>query len=442
MKQNVYDTIFASSSPFSSAIKIIRISGEKAYKIPKIFGFKKPEAKTFSLRKLSYNNKVIDYAPVIWLPKNSSFTGEDTYEIYAHGSIIIERLIYDALSSHDGFRQAKAGEFTKRAVLSGNLDLTQAESINDIINAQTEKQLDQAQAQLSGSLSREINQWRKEIVSLASLIESLLDFSDEDIPEEINDLFLKQLIEVSKKIDVAVKNASFSTYIREGFSVVIVGKPNVGKSSLMNTLTKLEASIVSDTPGTTRDVIQQKINLQGLPVTFHDTAGLRKTKNKIEKKGINLALNTIKNSNLILNLSDDGEFYFKEPNLNFWIDNKTPVINVRTKVDLKITNKDRSEIKISSKKNIGINKLLKTIHTYLTNLEPPETSLITSDRQTLYAKKALKALKRIRKLCIVNETELIAEELRLASKCISNITSIIDNEEILDEIFSKFCIGK
>lgn len=149
MKQNVYDTIFASSSPFASAIKIIRISGEKAYKIPKIFGFKKPEAKTFSLRKLSYNNKVIDYAPVIWLPKSSSYTGEDTYEIYTHGSIIIERLIYDTLSSHDGFRQASAGEFTKRAVLSGNLDLTQAESINDIINAQTEKQLDQAQAQLS-----------------------------------------------------------------------------------------------------------------------------------------------------------------------------------------------------------------------------------------------------------------------------------------------------
>ncbi len=442
MKQNVYDTIFASSSPYSSAIKIIRISGEKANKIPQIFSFKKPEAKTFSLKKLIFNNKVIDFAPVIWLPKNSSFTGEDTYEIYAHGSIIIEKLIYEALSSKEGFRQATPGEFTKRAVLSGKLDLTQAESINDIINAQTEKQLDQAQSQLSGSLSRETNEWRKEIISLSSLIESLLDFSDEDIPDEINDLFFKKLFEVLKKIDKAINNALFSSYIRDGFSVVIVGKPNVGKSSLMNTLTKLEASIVSDTPGTTRDVIQQKINLQGLPVTFHDTAGLRKTKNMIERKGINLALNTIKNSNLILNLSDDGEFNFKEPKLNFLINNKTPVINVRTKIDLEKTNKVKYEIEISSKKNIGINKLLKKIYSYLTNLEPAETSLITSDRQILYAKKALKALKRIKKLCIINETELMAEELRLASKYISNITSIIDNEEILDEIFSKFCIGK
>jgi tRNA modification GTPase len=442
VKQNDYDTIFASSSQFKSAIKIIRISGENAKKISNIFSFKRPIPRTFVLRKLFYKNNIIDIAPVVWLPKNKSFTGEDTFEIYIHGSIVIEKLIFKILSSCKNFRLAEPGEFTKRATLNGNIDLIQAESINDIINTQTEKQLSIAQAQLDGSLSNVIKSWRKEIIYISSLIESLIDFSDEDIPVELSDLFLEKVKTIKKKIKNSVNSAKLASFIKEGFTVTIIGKPNAGKSSLINALTKLNTSIVTDLPGTTRDLIQQKIDLKGLPVILYDTAGIRKTNNIIEKKGIELAINIMKKSNVILNLCEEGNFNDNILEKYLLDDSKIKIINVKTKIDLKKNNKKNSDVEISSKTNFGINKLLEKMYSYLSSLEPKETSLITSERQILHSKKALSALNRINKLSILEETELIAEELRLASKHISNITSFIDNEDVLDQIFSSFCIGK
>ena len=442
MKQNDYDTIFASSSQFKSAIKIIRISGVNAKKISNIFNFKKPKPRTFVLRKLIYRNNIIDSAPVVWLPRKKSFTGEDTFEIYIHGSVVIEKLIFKILSSYKNFRLAGPGEFTKRATLNGNIDLIQAESINEIINTQTEKQLTIAQAQLDGSLSNLVNSWRKEIIYISSLIESLIDFSDEDIPEELSDQFLKRLKKIQKKIKDAVNSAKLASFIKEGFIVTIIGKPNAGKSSLINALTKLNTSIVTELPGTTRDLIQQKIDLKGLPVILYDTAGIRKTKNIIEKKGIELAINIMKKSNVILNLCEDGNFNSNILEKDFLDDSKIKIINVKTKVDIKKNNQKNADVEISSKTKFGINILLEKIYSYLSSLEPKETSLITSERQILHSKKALIALKRIKNLSIFEETELIAEELRLASKHISNITSLIDNEDVLDKIFSSFCIGK
>ena len=442
MKQNEHDTIFASANQFKSAIKIIRVSGNKAKQLPKIFNFKKPEPRVFSLRKLMYKQKIIDYAPVIWLPKNRSFTGEDTYEIYIHGSSVIEKLIYKVLSSFKHFRLAEPGEFTKRATVNGNIDLIQAESINEIINTQTEKQLYIAHSQLDGSLSRMINNWRENIIQASSLIESLIDFSDEDIPKELSSLFSKKLQDIQKEIKDAVNSAILSSFIKEGFAVTLIGRPNAGKSSLINALTKLNTSIVSDIPGTTRDVIQQKVDLKGFPVVFYDTAGIRKTKNIIEKKGIERAINVIKKSNLILNLSEDGKFDYDSLNKDLLDDSKVKILRVKTKVDIKKSKNNHADIEVSSKTNFGINNLLEEIYSYLATLEPKETSLITSERQILHSKRALSALNRIKNLSIIEETELIAEELRLASKHISNITSLIDNEDILDKIFSSFCIGK
>ena len=441
MKQKDYDTIFASSSQWKSAIKIIRITGKRAKQLPKILNFKKPEPRVFSLRKLIHEKKIIDHAPIVWLPKNSSFTGEDTYEIYIHGSIVIEKMIYKALLSRKNFRMAEAGEFTKRAVINGNIDLVQAESINDIINTQTEKQLTLAQSQLDGTLSKVINNWREDTIYLSSLIESLIDFSDEDIPKGLSNLFFKKLNEMLIKIKDAVRSAKFSSFIKEGFTVAIIGKPNAGKSSLINALTRLNTSIVSDIPGTTRDVIHQKIDLRGLSVTLYDTAGIRKTNNIIEKKGIELARDVMKKSNLILNLSENGNFSYDTLE-EFLDNNKAKVINIKTKVDLKKDNSKNADIEISSKTNLRIDVLLDKIYSHLCGLEPKETSLITSERQIIHAKKALSALNRIKKLSVIEETELVAEELRLASKHISNITSVIDNEEVLDKIFNNFCIGK
>ena len=442
MKQNDHDTIFASSTKFKSAIKIIRISGKNAKKIPSIFKFTRPEPRIFSLKKLYYKDKIIDHVPVVWLPKKGSFTGEDTYEIYIHGSLIIEKLVYKVLSKYKNFRLAEPGEFTKRATINGNIDLIQAESINDIINAETEKQLTIAQSHLDGTLSKVIKKWRKEIIQMSSMIESLIDFSDEDIPRELSSLFLKKLKVIRNKIRTSINSAKLSSNIKEGFAVAITGKPNVGKSSLINTLTKLNTSIVSDIPGTTRDVIQQKINLKGLPVILFDTAGIRKTKNIIEKKGVELALKVMKKSNLILNLCEEGNFNFDHLPRDILKNKKIKFINVTTKIDIKKTVLKKADVEISTKTNYGINILLEKVYSHLSSLEPKETSIITSERQILHSKKALSALNRIIKLSIVEETELIAEELRLASKHISNITSLIDNEEVLDKIFSSFCIGK
>ena len=442
MKQNDYDTIFASSSQFKSAIKIIRISGKNAKKISNIFNFQRPKPRTFVLRKLIYKNNIIDNAPVVWLPRKKSFTGEDTFEIYIHGSIVIEKLIFKILSSYKNFRLAEPGEFTKRATLNGNIDLIQAESINEIINTQTEKQLSIAQAQLDGSLSNVVNNWRKEIINISSLIESLIDFSDEDIPEGLSNLFSKRLKKIQKKIRDSLNSAKVASFIKEGFIVTIIGKPNAGKSSLINALTKLNTSIVTDLPGTTRDLIQQKIDLKGLPVVLYDTAGIRKTNNIIEKKGIELAINIMKKSNVILNLCEDGNFKSNIIEKNFLYDSKIKIINVKTKADIKKNSQKNADVEISSKTKFGINILLEKMYSYLSSLEPKETSLITSERQILNSKKALSALNRINNLSIIEETELIAEELRLASKHISNITSFIDNEDVLDKIFSSFCIGK
>ncbi len=440
MKQN--DTIFAPSNQYKSAIKIIRISGNRAKKIPDIFNFKKLKPRTFEVRKLTYKNKIIDHVPVVWLPGNRSFTGEDTMEIYIHGSLAVENLIYKILLSFKYFRLAEPGEFTKRAMLNGNIDLVQAESINDIINAQTEKQLDIAQSQLEGSLSKVLNDWRVELINLSSFIESLIDFSDEDLPKQVTCEFWIKLEKVMKKIRISLVSAKLSSFIKEGFTVAIIGKPNVGKSSLINCLTKLETSIISEIPGTTRDVIHQKIDLKGLPVTLYDTAGIRKTKNIVEKKGIDLAINVIKKSNLVLFLCDRGKFnhnYLKNKLPNY---NKIKFMNIKTKIDINKNMSKSADIEVSSKTHEGINTLLEKIYIYLSSLEPKEISLITSERQKLHTKKAYNALKRIKKLSITKETELIAEELRLASKYISNITSFIDNEEVLDKIFSNFCIGK
>ena len=442
MKQNDYDTIFASSNQFKSAIKIIRITGKRAKEVPRILSFKNSKPRVFSLRKLSYKKKVIDYAPVVWIPKNTSFTGDDTYEIYIHGSVVIEKLIYEALSSYKNFRLAEPGEFTKRATINGNIDLVQAESINEIINTQTEKQLSIAHSQLNGSLSNVINDWRKEIIDMSSMIESLIDFSDEDIPKELVNLFINKLSKIQNKIKQSVESAKQSSFIKEGFTVVIIGKPNVGKSSLINKLTQLDTSIVSNIPGTTRDIIQQKIDLKGLPVNLYDTAGIRKSNNIIEKKGIELAINILKKSNLILNLSENGNFSYETIKKDFLNSTKIKIINVKTKVDLKRNSNCKADVSISTKTNFGINVLLDKIYFYLSSLEPKETSLITSERQIFHSKKALNALNRIKRFSISEETELIAEELRLASKHISNITSLIDNEEVLDKIFSSFCIGK
>ena len=430
------DTIYASANQNVSSIKIIRISGPEARKITKIFDFKLPKPKKYSVTKLTYKKRLIDKAVVFWLPGPNTITGEDIFELHIHGSIIIEDLVYQALSRQKKFRIANKGEFTKRGFLNGKIDLSQAEAINDIINAETEKQLEIANFQIDGNLRGKINLWRKQILDLSTKIELAIDFSDEEIPLNIEKEFLKNLDYLIKDIKISINNSAFYTSIRSGFLIVIVGKPNVGKSTLMNYIANKDVSIVTEQPGTTRDIIEQKINLNGYPVYFCDTAGVRKTSSLIEKEGIKKTKKMIKNSDIILNLSVDNDFELFSDNYD------KKIINVRSKSDINTKPFTNEDISISIKKKKEMEKLLKKISDNISSLEPRESSFLVNKRQVDSAKNALKALKRIKNISIFLETELIAEELRLSSSALSSITNPIDIEEIFDEIFSNFCIGK
>ena len=431
------DTIYSSTSNSQkSAIKIIRISGENCQEIPEIFSFKATRPRVATLRKIYDPNKnIIDNAIVIFFPGPSSVTGEDIFEIHIHGSLIIEKKIYDSLAKRKKFRIAERGEFTKRAFLNGIIDLTQAEGINDLINAETENQFKLSISQYEGALYDKLNFWRNDIIILLSKLEALIDFSDEELPLETKDMFKKKLLLLLNEMKNAIKSSNYGERIRSGFVVTIIGKPNVGKSSLINYLSNKKVAIVTDEAGTTRDVLEVLLDFDGFPVILNDTAGLRKTNSNVEKIGINRALKKAELSDLVLVLSDDGDYSF--PKLN----SSVKQILIHTKSDLKKKLHENAH-EISVKSHNGIKELIKIIVNHLQTLAPKENILLNRERHVQGVKKAVYALKRISCIDLDLNPELAAEDLRIAALEIGNITNIIDVEEILDDIFNNFCIGK
>ena len=431
------DTIFSSASGhLKSAIKIIRISGSKSNNIPNILSYKQTKPRVASFRKIYDASKnLIDNAIVIYFPGPNNVTGEDLYELHIHGSLLIEKKIYDILNDQNGFRLAEPGEFTKRAFLNGNIDLTQAEGLNDLINSETEGQFNLSLSQYEGQLSIKLNLWREEIVYLLSKLEAIIDFSDEELPSNLENTFIKKVLCLLKEMKKSLKSSAFGERLRNGFSVTIIGRPNVGKSSLINLLSDRNVAIVTNEPGTTRDVLEVLLDFKGFPVLLNDTAGIREPTSKIEKIGIKKALNKAKNSDVILILSDKDDFII--PNDK----NFQKVILVHTKADLnkKKLNEAHS---ISVKNNEGIEELVETITKHFHSLSPRESSYLTKQRHIQGVKKAVSALQRLIKIKINNNPELAAEDLRLAANSIGSITNIIDVEEILDDIFSSFCIAK
>ncbi|MDC3116436.1 tRNA uridine-5-carboxymethylaminomethyl(34) synthesis GTPase MnmE [Alphaproteobacteria bacterium] len=431
------DTIFSSATNAQkSAIKIIRISGRESIKIPKIFSFKPPKPRVASLRRLyDLNKDIIDDAIVIFFPGPLSVTGEDIFEIHTHGSIIVEKKIYDCLENRSNFRIANRGEFTKRAFLNGKIDLTQAEGINDLINAETENQFKLSISYYEGALYEKLKLWRSDVVLLLSKLEALIDFSDEELPQEIEDLFKKKLSCLIKEMRKSIRSSNYGERIRNGFIITIVGKPNVGKSSLINYLSKKKIAIVTEEEGTTRDILEVLLDFEGFPVILNDTAGLRKTNSNVEKIGIKKALKKAEASDIILILSDCGDFSVPE------LKSVAKKILVHTKSDLKKQYKDDNP-KISVKKHKGIKELIKVIVDYLKTLAPKDDILLTRKRHVQGIKKAVSLLKQVSITNLTHNPELAAEDLRVAAIEIGNITNIIDVEEILDDIFNNFCIGK
>ena len=431
------DTIFSSATGnFKSAIKIIRISGEKSKTIPDIFFYKHTNPKEASLRKLyDKERNLIDKAIVIYFPGPKTATGEDLYEIHIHGSLIIEKKLYKILNNQKEFRIAEPGEFTKRAFLNGIIDLTQAEGLNDLINSETEEQLKLSTSQYEGKLSNKLNFWRSEIVFLLSKLEALIDFSDEELPSELENIFLEKVSYLLKEMKSSVKESFYGERLRDGFIVTIIGRPNVGKSSLINYLSNKKIAIVTNEPGTTRDVLEVMLDFSGYPVFLNDTAGIRESESKIEKIGIKKALNKAKKSDVVLILSDTCDFIAPELTKN------QKIIFVQTKSDLKKKIREDAH-QISVKQNIGINELIEKIVSYFISLSPRESVYLTRLRHVDGVKNAIAALDRLNKINLNNNAELVAEELRVAAISIGSITKIIDVEEVLDDIFNSFCIGK
>ena len=431
------DTIFSSASNSQkSAIKIIRVSGSKTKKIPEIFSFKPTQPRVASIRKIyDLHNNIIDNALIIYYPGPNTVTGEDVLEFHIHGSVIIEKKIYDVLTKIKNFRIANRGEFTKRAFLNGILDLTQAEGLNDLINSETENQFKLSMSQYEGSLSKKIHSWRNEVVYLLSKLEALIDFSDEELPRQLIKDFHFKVLHILEEMKKSIKDSNYGERILNGFTITLLGRPNVGKSSLINYLSDKKVAIVTDEAGTTRDVLEVMMDFEGFPVFLNDTAGIRSAKTEVEKIGIKRAIEKAETSDLILILSDNGDFNFPE------LKSEAKKILVNTKSDLRtILNKDVHNISV--KKDLGINKLIKIIVNHLDSLSPKENAILTRKRHIEAVKKAINALNDLLNIDININPELASEDLRIVANEIGNITNVIDVEEILDDIFSSFCIGK
>ena len=431
------DTIFSSASNSQkSAIKIIRVSGTKVKNIPKIFSFNPTKPRVASVRKIyDLNNNIIDNALIIYYPAPFTVTGEDVLEFQIHGSPVIEKKIYEVLSKIKKFRIAARGEFTKRAFLNGILDLTQAEGLNDLINSETEKQFMMSMSQYEGALSGKINLWRNEIVWLLSKLEALIDFSDEELPSDLEETFKQKVLKMLDEMNKTIKFSKYGERIRNGFVITLIGRPNVGKSSLINYLSNKKAAIVTEEEGTTRDIIEVMMDFEGFPVVLNDTAGIRSAKSEVEKIGINRALEKAETSDLILVLSDNEDFSYPE------LKSKSKKILVHTKSDLGFTSKKNIH-NISVKMDVGINKLSKIIVSHLKSLVPKEDLILTRERHVVAVRNSISALNDLLKFDLNINPELASENLRIAAREIGNITNIIDVEEILDDIFSSFCIGK
>ena len=431
------DTIFSSaSSSQKSAIKVIRVSGSETKKIPKIFSFKATKPRVASLRKIyDYNRNIIDNALIIYFPGPNTVTGEDIIEFHIHGSTIIEKKIYDVLTKTKRFRLASRGEFTKRAFLNGILDLSQAEGLNDLINSETENQFKLSMSQYEGALSNKINLWRDEVVWLLSKLEALIDFSDEELPPELAQTFNLKVLKILEDMKISIKYSNYGERIRNGFVITLLGCPNVGKSSLINYLSDKRVAIVTDEAGTTRDIIEVTMDFEGFPVILNDTAGIRSTESEVEKIGVKRALEKAELSDLILILSDNEDFSVPE------LKSTCKKILVHTKSDLK-KSLTKGVYNISVKQNLGIDELINSIVNHLKSLAPKQDAFLTRKRHKEAIKRSIYHLNELHKFDLNTNPEIASENLRIVAKEIGSITNIIDVEEILDDIFSNFCIGK
>jgi tRNA modification GTPase len=456
MPDPIRDTIFAlSSGRPPAAIAVVRISGPRAGDALTVLAGRLPEPRKAALARVRdpASGEPIDEALALWFPGPNSETGEDIAELQLHGGRAVIAAVLGALGRIEGLRPAEAGEFTRRAFENGRLDLTAVEGLADLIGAETEAQRRQAYRQLNGLLGKRAETWRARMIEALALVEARIDFSDEaDVPEDLIGPALKIAQGLRDEIADALAGAARGERLRDGLVVAIAGPPNAGKSTLLNRIARREAAIVSPIPGTTRDVIEVHLDLDGYPVTLLDTAGIRDSDDPLEQEGVRRARQRASEADLVLWVCDasDGPAQSEASPL---VESGTKWM-VRNKVDL-LTSDERNELKknnefniasivfsISATTGVGVAEFLAQLGDYAKSYFGPESSLLTRERHRKALNFTHNALDRALAESPSGREDIVAEELRLAAQSLGRLTGQVDVEDILDVIFRDFCIGK
>ena len=442
-------TIYAlSSGPGIAGIAVIRVSGKNtAEAVKKITCAKLPPPRVATLRKFNKNGgkELIDEGVIIWFPGPNSYTGEDLAEFHVHGSRAVISAMHLALSKIKNCHLAEPGEFTKRAFQNGRINLLKAESIADLISSETEIQRKQAIKIMSGKSSDKFNSWRDKLLKILSHVEAKIDFPDEDLPKNIINEIQKESNNVLNEIKKTLDDQKVGERIREGFKIAIVGPPNSGKSSLLNYLSKRDVAIVSEIAGTTRDVIETHLNLDGYPVIVSDTAGIRSSKNEIEKKGIKIGLKRANDADLRLVIVSAKNVDFASVLKGLLTKNAILIVNKSDLIKKKLNSKFKKyeHVLISIKKDLNLNKLIAKIKSKLKNkFTTNEDILITRERHRQNLINCVEHLEKFKKKKSMQDFDKAAEDLRLATRHLGMIVGKVDVEELLGSIFNDFCIGK
>jgi tRNA modification GTPase len=434
-------TIFAlSSGRPPSAIAIARVSGPQAGKVATALVGKLPSPRlaTHALLR-DVGQRPIDDAVVLWFPAPASATGEDVAEFHVHGGRAVLTALFSAIAEFENVRPAEPGEFTRRAFENGKLDLTEAEGLDDLIHADTDRQRRQALRQLKGLLGDKARDWRAQIIEASALLEAGIDFSDEgDVPEELIAPALARVEALLTEIGEVLSAEGRGERLRDGLVVAIAGPPNVGKSTLMNLLARREVAIVSPHAGTTRDIIEVQLDLDGYPVTVIDTAGIRQTDDPVEQEGVRRARARAAAADLVLWLSDPADAAIEH-------EAAVPVWAVRNKIDLAASGQPLAEqgrFHISASRGDGVPELITALVGFAQEFfGRGEGGLISRTRQRKLLQETAASLRRCTEVIGQGE-ELAAEELRSAAHSLGRLLGRVDVEDILDVIFREFCVGK
>lgn len=430
------DTIYALATARGRAgVAVIRISGSLAWEAAERLVGRLPEVRKASLRRLmSRENQLLDEALVLVFDQDQSFTGEKVAELQLHGSVAVVQAVLAELAAMDGLRMADPGEFTRRALESGRMDLAQVEGLADLIDAETEAQRVQAQRVLSGAIGSLVEGWRPRLIRAAALLEAVIDFADEDVPVDVAPDVLELLDGLIAEMGVEIRGGAISERLRDGFEVAIIGAPNAGKSTLLNSLAGREAAITSSRAGTTRDVIELRMDLAGMAVTLLDTAGLRAAEDEIEEIGIRRAIARAEVADLRVLLLDDSE---APGHVALQPDD----IVVHGKADLPGTT--GCGLAVSGLTGAGVDALVERIADVLAR-RVSGAATITRARHRNALIGAVVALESARGIVMSGNAlpELAAEEIRTALRALESLVGRVDVEHLLGEIFASFCIGK